>query len=93
MKPWEDETLLQMIVFAQMHPEESLDPLRDRIQEMQYSDWDLHTNQIFDQLKKFGYQLSADLLQWYQIKLKIGLKINHTALLSFDKAIPFPDPQ
>lgn len=93
MKPYQDETLLQMIVFCQQNPEASLDPLRDRIQEMQYSNFDLHTDQLYVALIKFGYEVNNSLLQWYQIKSKMGLAIHGQALLSFDKAIPFPDPQ
>lgn len=92
MKPWEDQTLLEMIVFAQQNPDCDLGPLRDRIQEMNYSNSDLHTDKIFDSLLAVGYKVKQGMLQWYEIKVKMGLPINYHALIDRNLAIPFPDP-
>lgn len=88
MKPWEDQDLLEMIVFAQQNPGVSLNPLRDRIQEMQYTVSDLMWHHG---IEKPLIQIGFDCILWISMRLNIGFDT-----FSFDDseiAIPFHDPQ
>lgn len=92
MFPWEDDTLLQLIVYAQQNPDCDLGPLRDRIMEGQYRTNDMaflgSENPFPYALVKHGYQYDTP-RQWSEMRIQMGFSCGGENKI----AIPFPETE